>query len=50
MKIEGLVTNVAPGGSPDRAGRDILGMNLDVFGPIQAVLWYRSHFVVDIPS
>ena len=29
---------ITPVGSPDRAERDILGMILDVFGPIQAVV------------
>ena len=38
MKIEWLVTDVTPVGSPDRAERDILGMIFDVFQPIQAAI------------
>ena len=38
MKMEWLVTDVTPVGSPDRAERAILGMIwLSVFWPIQAV-------------
>ena len=36
MKIEWLIANVTPVRSPARAERDILGMILDVFSPIQA--------------
>ena len=36
MKIEGLIANVTPVGSPARAERECLGSILDVFGSIQA--------------
>ena len=35
LKIESLVADVTPVRSPARAERDILGMVLDVFWPIQ---------------
>ena len=37
MKIEWLVTNVTPVGSPDRAECVILGVILGIFLPIQAL-------------
>ena len=37
MKTECFVSDVTPVRSPDRAERDILGMMLGVFWPIQAV-------------
>ena len=36
MKIEWLIANMTAVRSPDRAERDMLGMILDVFWPIQA--------------
>ena len=36
MKSEWLVANVLSVGSPDRAERDILGVILGVFWPVQA--------------
>ena len=39
LKIDWIVADVTPVGSPARAERDILGMLLDVFWPIEA------HFV-----
>ena len=46
MKIEWLVTDATPVGSPDRAERDILGMILGVFGQFRPLLWSGSHFVI----
>ena len=36
MKIEWFVADITPIGAPDRAERDILGMTLGLFWPIQA--------------
>ena len=43
MKIEWLVANATPVGSPDRAGRDTLGTSFNVFWEI------RATFVVEDP-
>ena len=57
MKIEWLVADVTPVRSPARAERNIFGMTLTVFWPIQAVLGVgkplydtetRSWLVVDV--
>ena len=44
MKIEWLITNVTAVGPPARAKRDILGMMLDVFWPIQATFVIGESF------
>ena len=46
MKIEGLVADVTPVGSLDRAKRDILEMVLDIFGQFRLLLWSEGHFVM----
>ena len=51
MKIEWLVANVTPVESPDRAERDLLGMLLDVFWPIQATVMVGQPLCdIGIPS
>ena len=42
MKIECLVADVTPVGSPDRAECAILGVILGVFRPIQAIFVIRK--------
>ena len=42
MKIERSVSNVAAVGSSDRAERDILGVILNFFWPIQATVVVRE--------
>ena len=49
MKIECLVVNVTPVGSPDRAECDILGIILMFFGQFRPFLWWGSHFVMSDP-
>ena len=51
MQIEDSVADVTHVWTPDRAERGILGMNQDVFWPIQAVFVVREPFCdVRIPS
>ena len=51
MKIEWLLADVKAVGLPDRAERDILGVILDVFWSIQAVLVAGEPLCdIEIPS
>ena len=51
MKSEQLIADVLPPvGSPDRAERDVLGMVLGVYSPIQDAFWpIHAPFVVGEP-
>ena len=51
MKREWLVTDVTAVGSPDRAGRAILGIFLAgrFFGQFRPYLWSGRHFVMREP-
>ena len=50
MKLEWLIADVIPVGSPDRAERVILGVILGVYWAIQGVFWsIKAVFVVGEP-
>ena len=46
MKMEWLVTNVTALGSPDRAGRSILGVILGFLGQFMPFFWVGGNFVM----